>query len=117
MVSHRGVGVLYQPERSAACLLSPAIEVIHGTIILQLIVQENIAACCTSSSSTTTPPPPHSVTAESYLWKADTDQETLSTHGVMYMCAVKHKCIAEQRFVFHTMMTCFHPEKLFSLKY
>lgn len=56
--SHTGPGVLYQPVRSAACLLSPAIEVIHRTIILQLIVQQNIAACCTSTSSTRTPPPP-----------------------------------------------------------
>lgn len=46
--SHTGVGVLYRPVCSTACLLSPAIEVIHGTIVLQLIVQENIA---------TAPPP------------------------------------------------------------
>lgn len=59
--SHTGVGVLYQPVRSTACLLSPAIEVIHETIILRLIVQENIA----------TPPPPP-LTAESYLGKVDT---------------------------------------------
>lgn len=52
--SHTGVGVLYQPVRSIACLLSPAIEVIHRTIILQLIVQGNIPA----SPAPPPPPPP-----------------------------------------------------------
>lgn len=75
--SHTGVGVLYLPVRSTACLLSPAIEVIHRAIILRLIVQENIA---------TAPPPPlpapPPVTDESYLQKADTCQtETLSARS------------------------------------
>lgn len=53
--SHTGVGVLYLPVRSTACLLSPAIEVIHRAIILQLIVQGNIAAALPPLS-----PPPES---------------------------------------------------------
>lgn len=71
--SHTGVGVLYRPVRSTACLLSPAIEVIHETIILRLIVQENIA----------TPPP----TAESYLRKVDTRlTNTRSVHSGNGLC-------------------------------
>lgn len=54
MVSHRGVGVQCQPERSAACLLSPAIEVIHRTIIPRRIVQQKIAKAAAPWS----PPPP-----------------------------------------------------------
>lgn len=55
-VSQREVGVLCQPERFAACLLSPAIEVIHRAIMLQVIVQKNTAACCTSTSTSTSFP-------------------------------------------------------------
>lgn len=54
-VSQREAGVLCQPERFTACLLSPAIEVIHRTIMLQVIVQKNTAACCTGTSSPTSP--------------------------------------------------------------
>lgn len=50
-VSQREASVLCQPERFTACLLSPAIEVIHRTIMLQVIVQKNTAACCTSTST------------------------------------------------------------------
>lgn len=85
--SHTGVGVLYRPLRSTACLLSPAIEVIHRTIILQLIVQENIAACCTSTSTSTSnrTTPTFSLTAQSYLRKCGTCQtNTLSAHVCMY---------------------------------
>lgn len=56
MVSHRGVGVQCQPERSAACLLSPAIEVIHGTIIPRRIVQEKIAKAAAPRPPPSCPP-------------------------------------------------------------
>lgn len=76
MVSHRGVGVQCQPERSAACLLSPAIEVIHRTIIPQRIVQQKIAkpAAPWPPHPPTPPlhlPPLHFVTVESYHCSAD----------------------------------------------
>ena len=58
MASHTGVGVLCLPLRFIACLLSPAIEVIHGRYYS--------AAYCTGGVRWPL------VTGESYRWKADT---------------------------------------------
>lgn len=70
IVSDRGTGVLYQPERSTACLLSLATELIQRSSILQLIGEENISARCTRTSScTSVPPSTNSVTEESYTYK------------------------------------------------
>lgn len=81
MVSHRGVGVQCQPERSAACLLSPAIEVIHRTIIPRRIVQQKIAKAAAPWSPPPPLPPPllplHFVTLQSYHRSADASLLTL----------------------------------------
>lgn len=69
-------GVLCQAERFAACLLSPAIEVIHRTIMLQVIVQKNTAACCTSTSNPLCP-----IIAESYIQKANTNPTESAQDG------------------------------------